>query len=87
MIWNRWGILNPNLQYFFASERDWRYSRPLPMFAFDDWMRGLLGNHAHWVEGRVEGPILSTLYHLHAEDEKETESFTKKYFPQLLFLK
>ena len=80
-------ILNPNLQYFFASERDWRYSRPLPMFAFDDWMRGLLGNHAHWVEGRVEGPILSTLYHLHAEGEKETQSFTKQYFPQLLFLK
>ena len=61
MIWNRWVILNPNLQYFFASERDWRYSRPLPMFAFDDWVRGLLGNHVHWVEGRVEGPILSTL--------------------------
>ena len=48
------------------------------MFAFDDWVRGLLGNHAHWVEGRVEGPILSTLYHLHAEGEKETQSFTKQ---------
>ena len=58
-------ISNPNLQYFFALERDWRYFRPLLMFALDDWVRGLLGNHAHWVEGRVEGPILSTLYHLH----------------------
>ena len=35
------------------------------MFALDDWVRGLLGNHAHRVEGPVEGPILSTLYHLH----------------------
>ena len=64
-------ILNPNLQYFFASERDWMYSRPLPMFASDDWVRGLLGNHAPCGSRVALKVPFCQLYHLHAEGEKE----------------